>query len=435
MICIDTLRADHVSAYGYSRNTTPFVDSLAKQGVLFRHAYAQSNWTVPATASLLTSRLPSEHGAGIGGTIRLLAEDTPVLQIRENVDTLATILHRAGYKSGIFSANPFLKDSFTKGFDRAEIGWKSAKDLTSAARQWLDQQPREKPFFLYMQYMDLHHPIQAPLPFFHYYKVSEGGTRQPEHMGWSWGGIRNPGDLKNPEFLRWRAHHVAIYDGALHNIDALIRRLYLHLEETGRAKDTLVVITSDHGEEFWDHAIEESTDRNNPRPYWGVGHGHTMYEELLRVPLILHGPSVTRERTVPCIARHIDVAPTVLDLLGMARPSTMRGTSLTSYFGQNAACRPTPVIAESPAYGPDSRAVIMNQRKLVSRGDGVQSAFDLRDDAQERNNLAARRPELVAALQTILARESTNAGAHEAGAAMIMDEETKRQLRALGYVQ
>ena len=368
--------------------------------------------------------------------MRLLAENTPILQIRDSVDTLATILQRAGFKTGFFSANPFLKDRFTKGFDRAEVGWHSAKDLTAVAERWLDKQPRDKPFFLYVQYMDLHHPIQPPPPFFDYFKVSEGGTRGPEHTGWSWGGIRAPSDLQNSAFRQWSAHHIAIYDGALHYVDASVRDLYQHLEETGRADDTLIVITSDHGEEFWDHAIDESVDRNNPRSYWGVGHGHTMYEELLRVPLILYGPSVKGPRTVPCVARHIDVVPTLLDLLAIPRPSTMRGTSLTSYFAQDAgACSASAVIAESPAYGPDSRAVIMNQRKLVVRSDGAQSLFDLRDDSQEHHNLAARRPEVVAALRTILDRESTSAGAQEPAAAMNLDEETKRQLRALGYLK
>jgi arylsulfatase A-like enzyme len=163
-----------------------------------------------------------------------------------------------------------------------------------------------------------------------------------------------------------------------------------------------------------------------------------MYEELLRVPLILYGPSVKGPRTVPCVARHIDVVPTLLDLLGIPRPSTMRGVSLTSYFARDAAagaCSASAVIAESPAYGPDSRAVIMNQRKLVVRSDGAQSLFDLRDDSQEHHNLAARRPEVVAALRTILDRESTSAGAQEPATAMNLDEETKRQLRALGYLK
>ena len=427
-----------MSAYGYSRNTTPFIDSLAKKGALFSTAYSHSNWTVPATASLLTSRLPSEHGAGIGGTVRMLAADTQILQIRDNVDTLATILQRAGFRTGFFSANPFLKERFTKGFDRADVRWQPAKDLTGAAQRWLDEQPRDKPFFLYVQYMDLHHPIQPPPPFFHYFKVSEGGIRGPEHGGWSWGGIRTAADLQNPEFRQWRAHHIALYDGALRYIDATVRRLYESLEKTGRAEDTLFIITSDHGEEFWDHAIEQSTDRNNPRPYWGVGHGHTMYEELIRVPLIIYGPSVSENREVRCVVRHIDVAPTVLDLLGVQHPSTMRGRSLTSYFkpGSTAGgCVTAPVVAESPAYGPDSQAVVLNQRKLVIRSDGVKSLFDLRDDSMERNDLAARRPELVTALRAVIDRESRSDHAQEAAAVMKMDEETKRQLRALGYLK
>ena len=425
-----------MSAYGYSRNTTPFIDSLAKNGVLFRTAYSHSNWTVPATASLLTSRLPSEHGAGIAGKMRLLGEDTPILQIHDDVDTLATILKRAGYKTGFFSANPFLKGNFTKGFDHAAVEWHPAKDLTAAATQWLGKQPKDAPFFLYVQYMDLHDPLRPPPPYFDLFKVTEGGKRGMEHTGTSWGEIRTGSDLQRPDFRQWRAHHVALYDGALRYVDDSARGIYRYLEELGRRDDTLFVITSDHGEEFFDHAVDESTDTNNPRPHWGIGHGHTMYEELLRVPLIFSGPAVSQHRMVDCVARHIDVLPTLLELLEIPGPRTMRGTSLQPSFGsaEPPPCNATTVIAESPAYGPDSRAVLFNQRKLIARSDGVQFLFDLRDDPKEHRNVAAQRPELVAALRTILDREQAGTRVRTA-VAMPVDEETKRQLRALGYLK
>lgn len=438
IICIDTLRADHVSAYGYSRTTTPFIDELAKRGARFETAYAHSNWTVPSTASLLTSLHPSEHGAGIAGNMRLLGENTPILQIRSGVETLATRLKRSGFRTGLFSANPFLFGRFEDGFKRAEVERKSASQLTAAARRWLDEQPPDDRFFLYIQYMDLHHPIEPPGPFFNYFEVPEGGTRTSEHGDWSYGEIRDQRDLEDPGFRQYRAHHVALYDGALRYVDATIRRLYLHLERTGRAENTLFVITSDHGEEFWDHALAERAGGKDPRGYWGVGHGHTMYEELLRVPLIVAGPSVGDGLTVPCVARHIDVAPTVLELLGVGRWPAMRGRSLRRSL-RNAAvsekCDAAPLIAESPAYGPDSRAVMWNRRKLVVRSDGSEFLFDLRDDPGEHENLAGRRPELAAALRAIGQAEVANTTASQPGEAMQIDEETKRQLRALGYLK
>src|SRR5262249_384161 len=122
VVCVDTLRADHVSAYGYPRATTPLVDDLARRGALFASAPAHSNWTVRWAASLLPPLYPSEHGAGIAGEMRLLGEGTPILQMRDGVETLATRLARAGFHSGLFSANPFLFGRFETGFDTAEVG-------------------------------------------------------------------------------------------------------------------------------------------------------------------------------------------------------------------------------------------------------------------------------------------------------------------------
>jgi len=437
VICIDTLRADHVGVYGYSRETTPFIDSLAGGGTVFANAYAQSNWTVPATASLLTSLYPAEHGAGIEGEVRLLGDDTPLLQMRQGVETLGTGLSRAGFRTGLFSANPFLFGRFKDGFDTAEVGRKGAGELTTAALHWLDQAP-DGPFFLYLQYMDLHQPMEPPAPFVNLFPVTEGGARGPEHADWNYGRLKNQRDLDDPAFRRYRAHRIALYDGALRYVDEEVRRLYRRLEQTGRARQTLLVITADHGEELWDHALEEWATGKDPRGIWGIGHGHTMYEELLRTPLVVHGPGVAERRTVACPVRHIDVVPTVLDLLGLPPFPQARGRSLVSQLDQSAGakeCSEVPLIAESPAYGPDSKSVIWKGRKLIVRSDGAEFLFDLRSDPGERRNLATLQPHLATGLRTILERELARAPGPVRSEALPIDEETRRELRALGYLR
>jgi choline-sulfatase len=434
VLCIDTLRADHLGAYGYARDTAPFIASLAKDGTLFANAYAHSNWTVPATASLLTSLYPSGHGAGIAGEVRLLADDTPVHQIREGVETLATRLRRAGLRTGLFSGNPYLYGRFQDDFDAADVGRKNAAELTAAALRWLAEEPGE-PFFLYLQYMDLHQPVVPPEPFFDLFPVSEGGARGREHGDWSFAGLQSPRDLEDPAFLRFRAHRMALYDGALRFVDEEIRRLYGWLAEAGTAQNTLVVVTSDHGEEFWDHALAERATGMDPRDSWGVGHGHSMFEELLRVPLLFHGPGIARDRRVDCAVRHVDVVPTVLALGGLASSREMRGRSLAPWLARDApqgSCTATPLIAESPAYGPDSKAVIWNGRKLVVRSQGGPLLFDLRADPGEHQNLAGTAPRLEANLRAILRREL--AGAAALSQVLEPDEKTRRELRALGYV-
>ncbi len=436
VLCIDTLRADHLGAYGYPRDSAPFVAGLARTGTLFADAHAHSNWTVPSTASLLTSLYPSQHGAGTEGAVRLLADDTPVHPIRAGVETLATRLRRAGFRTGLFSGNPYLYGRFQDGFDAADVGRKNAAELTASALRWIAEKPGE-PFFLYLQYMDLHQPVEPPEPFFDLFPVRGGGARGREHGDWSFTGLASPRDLEDPAFRRFRAHRTALYDGALRFVDEEIRRLYGWLADAGAARNTLIVVTSDHGEEFWDHALAERATGHDPRRSWGVGHGHSMYEELLRAALIFHGPGVARGRRVDCPVRHVDVMPTVLALCGLAPPGGARGRSLVPLLTSGAApgrCAAAPLIAESPAYGPDSKAVIWNGRKLVVRGQGGPLLFDLRADPGERRNLAGSDPRLQARLWSILRRELAGA-AGAPSAALEMDEKTRRELRALGYVR
>jgi arylsulfatase A-like enzyme len=434
VLCIDTLRADHVRSYGYDRETTPHVDALAQRGTLFETAYAHSNWTVPATASLLTSQHPSQHGAGIEGAVRQLGDTTPLLQIRQGVGTLQGALATAGVRTGLFSANPFLYGKFREGFEVAEVNRASAGVVTSAALAWLDRVHGDR-FFLYLQYMDLHQPIEPPPPYFDFFPVDEGGERGPQHSGWSFGGIRDARDLEDPAFRQYRAHRMALYDGALRYVDQEIGRLLTRLTELGKTDDTVVIVTADHGEEFWDHALEQYALGGDPRNIWGIGHGHTMYEEVLRVPLVFAGPGVPTRRRQKCPARHLDVAPTALALMGVPPPPDMRGRNLLAADDASAGgCPALPSVAESPAYGPDARAVTWKGRKLILRSDGVQLLFDLRADPEERHDLAAREPGLVAGLRDLLDRQVASTDAREPATAAAIDQETRKQLQALGYL-
>ncbi len=435
LVCIDTLRADHVGAYGYAPPTTPNLDRLASEGTLFESTVAQSNWTVPATATLLTSLYPSEHGARIEGDSKHLGK-TPPAQLRPGVETLADILQPNGFRTGLFSANPFLYGRFKRGFDAAEVELQSATSLTAKAIAWIAENPAE-PFFLHLQYMDLHRPIEPPEPYFNYFAVPAGGPRGSEHKAWrfvTWRG------RETAAFKRYRGHKIALYDGALRYVDAEIGRLLDTLEELGILDETLLVVTSDHGEELWDHAQIEKTLATDPRRIWGVGHGHSMFQELIRVPLIFRGPGVAAAARVACEARHLDVAPTILALLGLEPQPRMRGVSLAPRWSgaTERRCDGVPQIAESPAYGPEMQTIIWRQHKLVAIRGEAELLFDLRADPGERHDLARQLPAVVTALEEMLARELPPAGspAEESGEspASDLDADTERQLRALGYL-
>lgn len=431
VICIDTLRADHLGIYGYGRDTSPTLDALARRGAVFDYVLAQSNWTVPATASLMTSRYPSEHGAGLEGAVRALTEEPP-FQIRKSVPTLADALQAAGLRTGLFSANPYLYGRFEHGFEHSEVGRKNAGALTDAALNWLGS-TGSKPFFLYLQYMDLHQPIAPPEPYFNQFPAPEGGERGALHQGW---GYPQQVDLEDAAFRRFRSHRLGLYDGALRYVDTEIARLLAGIGRLDGLEQTLVFVTSDHGEEFWDHAKIERRLGGDPRGFWGIGHGHSMFEELVRVPLIVHGPGVTAQR-VACEARQIDLMPTALEMLAAPAPAGLRGRSFAALLrdGEREDCRPVPLIAESPAYGPDAKAIVWRRQKLIVRGDGVELLYDLSRDPGERVDLRRAQPELAATLKGALAKElASSPRPRDEAERAEFDEETRRQLESLGYL-
>lgn len=432
ILCIDTLRADHLGAYGYDRDTSPRIDALATQGTLFENASAQAPWTVPATASLLTSLYPSQHGAEVEGEVKQLGE-TPPNQLRAGVATLGQILKNDGLHTALLSANPYLYGRFKRGFDLAVVERQDAGRLTGTALEWL-RQNRDQRWFLYMQFMDLHQPIEPPEPYFSMFPAGAGGERLPTHTDWRYPRLEDPTD---PDFQRFRDHKVALYDGALRYVDAQIGRIVDTLRELDLLDDTLVVITADHGEEFWDHWEIGRLLGHDPRGIWGIGHGHSMFNELLHVPLILRGPSVASGRRSDCPVRHLDVAPTALEQLALSPEPVMRGISLQRWIapgGGGDACPDLPQIAESPAYGPDSRAVTWRGRKLIERADGVRMLFDLREDPGERHNRIGQEPVAAEALTGILERELATGERQPPSERMEFDPETEAQLRALGYL-
>ena len=432
IVVLDTLRTDRMSAYGHDRPTTPRIDRLAEEGALFELVLSQSNWTVPATASLLTSLYPSEHGAGLTGEIRDLGQ-SKVQQLREDSRTLGQILAEDGFRTALISANPYLFGRFKRGFEVAEVERTDATTLTDKSLDFLEAVGEER-FFLHVQYMDLHQPLVPPEPFFNMFGQDLPGTRGQTHSDWQFG---SHDEFNGSNFTAFRDHKLALYDGALRYIDTEIGRLLDFLQESGHMDDTLIVVTSDHGEEFWDHAEAQRSAAQDPRGLWGIGHGHSMYQELLWIPLVVRGPGVLPGRRVACPAQLVDIVPTALAALGLTLPSGLRGTSLTPFLSgspQPPTCEPRPSLAESPAYGPDTKSLTFGRFKLVRRYDGLVQLFDLGSDPGEELDLAAERPELVTQLSEQMDRQLAGVDAAGSDETMEFDEDTLEQLRSLGYI-
>jgi arylsulfatase A-like enzyme len=441
LIVVDTLRADRLGPYGNRRGLTPFLDTLVRRAHVIERAYAQAPWTSPSVASIFTSRYLSQHGVVAFNSV-LAAEET----------TLAEVLRTAGYATGAFSANGLIsrKAGFHQGFDeyRAHLllgdpglrftrPAKRADEITEEALRWLDSvrapNGATPPVFLYLHYMEPHAPYGPP----------------PELLARVRAG-KPPLDVArvNQEFIASALGPPSpevldaildTYDAEVLAIDAALRRLMDALER--RDVDALVVITADHGEEFRDHG--------------GWGHGKTLYDELIHVPLIVRAPGQTHGGVIRRLVSSVDIAPTVLEVARLEIPASFEGvsfardldpggtgTSLWRYLARFWDDRPRPTAfsehyrqTEAEAAIPSHQSsVVLDGNKLITWTDGRREFFDLERDPREqqpnrvdplvRDDVSTT---LEAVRQRVL-RNPTRAGTQT------IDPRTREALRALGYL-
>jgi len=284
LISADTLRADHVGAYGYPRPVTPNIDRLAAGGVLFENAVSQSSWTRPAHLSMMTGLYPSEHGV-------IALRDRQ--RLPANVPTLASVLAEHGYRTAAFTGgvNVSAVFGFDRGFEEYRSNGKNFRDNLEDTRYWLDQHAGAR-FFLFWHGYDPHTPyLTDPVD-----REALGLPDQPPRKG-----LRKACASHAAEH-RIR-NYVAEYDGAIHRADRYVGKLLAELDRRGLRERTLIVFTSDHGEEFVEHG--------------GCFHLNTLYEEVLRVPLIVSAPGLTPRRVRALVPASVSIAPTILELVGI----------------------------------------------------------------------------------------------------------------------
>jgi arylsulfatase A-like enzyme len=285
LIVLDTVRADHVSAYGYARPTTPALEALAADGVLYRRAVAPGTWTPPTHASLFTGLMPSEHGVryatGVPGE-GLYALDP-------SIETLAERMHAAGYRTAAFVGNHgFLDPVFgmARGFDEyRRFGLERAEPLVGSTTRWLTHRNGRRPVFLFMNAMDAHEPYDSPPAYERMF---------PPEL---------PPGLPPTTDVEKAAHRMALYDGAIRYTSDQLARLFAELREQGRYDDALIIVTSDHGELFGENGRWEHTGD----PVWALVH----------VPLIVKYPHEARRGVEESPVSLASVAPTILATLGL----------------------------------------------------------------------------------------------------------------------
>ena len=410
LISIDTLRRDAVGCYGHDRPTSPNLDALCREAVVFDQAISHAPSTLLSHASMLTSLLPNRHGASFGAR-RPMAQE---------VVTLAEVLKERGFRTAAFNDGAQLSPRWDlhQGFDVWKANQKDPDTMERVVRQgleWLDEMPRgEAPFFLFLHTYEVHHP---------YTPAAEDLERvgAAPYAGWLGTEVQvaelqriNRGEATADEadlaFIR------AAYEAEIRSMDRSLGRLLAELDERGLLDSTLVVFTSDHGEEFGEHGSQG----------W---HSHTLYDELLRVPLVFRFPGQRwAGRRVQRQVRLIDVAPTVLDSLGVPAPGDWQGVSLLDLLGE---VEVPPLVAVSKM---DTPATVETYSLRTGRWklyDG--RLFDLKTDPEERYDSATGNWDLVAALKAHLA-SLTAGGIENAGEPVELDPETRKRLEALGYL-
>jgi arylsulfatase A-like enzyme len=422
LIVADTLRADRLGAYGHTRDTSPFLDSLARRGVRFERVYANAPWTAPSVASLLTSWYPTRHG--VTGFFQALPD---------RVLTLAEILTNEGYRTWFFNGGNVHIDApanFLQGFQsyHSEEGYARGEtrgeDLTDAFLERLDEIAADGKFFVYLHYMDTHapyHPNRFNATF-----EARRDRRWPPAPGNELDALRRlPALLASRPKEAWdlRRRLVDRYDGQVRYLDSQVERVVTALEKRGLFESTLLVFTSDHGEEFLE------------RDSWG--HGRTLYEEMVRVPLILAG-AVPPAPASTATAQLVDVVPTVLGRLGVSPgPADFEGVDLLDGADPPAA---RTVFAEGTPGALRRFMILDGDTKLIRshpprHPERVQEQiFDLLRDPHEEQDLAGSfDPQRREELRRRLSRHMEEAG--EVAAEVPIGAGQRAALEALGYVE
>jgi arylsulfatase A-like enzyme len=412
LVSLDTTRADHLSVYGYARPTSPNLDALAREAVVYERAYSTTSWTLPAHASLFTGKYPSSHGVRHDPEGALVLADA--IGAHEGIRaralgageaTLAALLRDAGWRTGAVVGGPWLLRTFGlgEGFDSYDdrgirnSSGRRARDVTESALAWLDSGP--EPFFLFLNYFDPHVPYAPPA---------------------RWAASFLPRGVK-PDPTK-AAHAEALYDAEILYMDYELGRVFAHLREAGQWDRTLVVVVADHGELLGERGL------------WG--HENWLWEPLVHIPMLVKPAGGVRggERRDE-LASLVDVAPLVLEACGLAAPADLQG-------GEPGA-RHHPVLAEVNPIDPRSypvswRGLWQEREKVLESSAGERHLFDLADDPGEAQDLAADDAERTDRALARLARAFAALPpppAPDAAPPVRVDEDTVEALRRLGYLE
>ncbi len=430
LISVDTLRADYLGCYGYPKDTSPAIDALAEGGTLFEDMQAASPWTLPSHASMLSGLYPSRHGV-IDHNFSLTSP------------TLATLLKDAGYSTmAIVNVLNIGGEQFglMRGYDlkhyeievpvitaadgsqhMGKMILNSGKAITRRANAWLDARDTSKPFFMFLHFYDVHTDL-TPDPewkqaFVGEYAGTFDGTTMPLFR------VRNGKRSMDAADIQWLKE---MYAAEIRTLDDVLGAFFQGLEDKGLEGSTVVALTSDHGEEFFEHG--------------SVLHGRTYFEEQTRIPLILRGPGVPAGLRISERVHHIDIAPSLLAFAGVPAPP-MDGVDLgLAWTTGSPLDRRELLFSEADHNNVVDGHDVSNIRRMLRQGpykliydtvSGQKVLYNLELDPREQQDLALAEPERTARMFAAL--KDFMRGAVLGNEIGELDEAGRARMRALGY--
>jgi len=447
LITLDTTRRDHLGMYGYEIPTSPNLDALARDGVVYTEAYAVSSWTMPTHASMFTGKFPTSHGAvydpegplNLGEGIGARFSGYRARPIAEDQVTLAQLLGQAGYETAGIIAGPWMLARFRlgRGFDHyddsgvSELNGRPASDVTDKALAFLEDHG-DDPFFLFLNYYDPHSPWHRDPP-----KDAEGNaTGPPEplqdvHPVWP-PGLRGTKD--------YRTFATICYDAEIHYMDGQIGRLLDELKLRGLYENTWIFVLADHGELLGDEALQH--DLPEASGLWG--HGDSLTQAEIHIPFLVKEPGATPRRGLdPTPVQQVDLLPTILTGLGLPVPADVQGKPFGSRHPVVAELHKLPLMNER-VEGPgakdwrhlgDWRVLVEGKDKVGWSSNGTHFLVDLQADPLETTNLYQAHADLAQRL--IGALEEYRASWPRPGEVGEVEQPTAEELRkleGLGYI-
>ena len=419
LLVVDTLRADHVALYGYTRDTSPTLNRFAEEAIVFNDVFAPSSWTLPSVGSLFTGLYPAVHG--------LIARtgEGRATAIRAQVPTLAELMHAAGYRTIAVVTNPWFEPAhgLVRGFEEFTAG------PAGRRAEWVHQEARRalasddpRPVFLYLHYMDVHAPYQtAPAV-----DPAILGPLPPEYVR----PLTAEEDERIYGYMRMDGAtaldaYVQAYDEGIRYWDQEFGRWLEWLEQEARLDETILAVVGDHGEEFLEHG--------------GWNHGETLYQEQLWVPWVMRLPGGGRRRIDDRVVSLVDYAPTLFALLGKDTPAAWMGVNVLGSspgFSDRAVFAQT-AVRMGGGLDEDARidAVRAGHRKSIERRNGTE-CYDLSVDPREASPLAdGCAGDLQRTVQAFRSRSAALAAEFGELSETELSPGQLERLRALGYVR